>query len=232
MNWRIFNLLFLTMALFACGGDQTKSGNEVVKNDNIVSDTSISEKNSIAKNIIFFGNSLTAAHGLDPSDGFVSLIQQRIDSLGFPYKAINAGLSGETTAGGKERVGWVIRQPVDIFVLELGGNDALRGILPNISFENLDAIIASVKEKYPSSKIVLSGMEAPPNMGEKYTTAFRKMYPDLALKHGAYLIPFFLDGVAGIPELNQGDRIHPNKKGQIILVENVWKVLEELIIKN
>lgn len=181
------------------------------------------------KNIIFFGNSLTAAYGLDIKDGFVSLIQQRLDSLGMDYRTVNAGLSGETTAGGKERINWVLRQPVDIFMLELGGNDALRGLPTESSQDNLEAIILAVKEKYPAAKILLAGMEAPPNMGTDYTAAFRKMYPALAEKHGTALIPFFLENVAGIPDLNQGDRVHPNKVAQKILVENVWKVLEGLL---
>jgi acyl-CoA thioesterase-1 len=183
------------------------------------------------KNIVFFGNSLTAAYGLDPSEGYVALIQQRLDSLGLPYKAINAGLSGETTAGGRERVNWVIQQPLDIFVLELGGNDALRGIEPSATYENLEAIVQTVKGKYPDSKIVLAGMEAPPNMGQKYTSQFRQVYADLAKKHQLALIPFFLANVGGVPELNQADQIHPNKQGQYILRENVWQVLEGLLEK-
>ena len=226
MDHKIFGLLIFAFALTACGSEQTKNEDSPAQKTNAIEKESVTSKK---KNIIFFGNSLTAAYGLDPSEGYVSLIQQRLDSLGLPYKAVNAGLSGETTAGGRERVNWVIRQPVDIFVLELGGNDALRGIAPEASKENLEAIILSVKEKYPAAKIVLAGMEAPPNMGNQYTSAFRQMYPSLAEKYGISLIPFFLDKVAGIPELNQNDRVHPNEKGQLILVENVWGVLEGLL---
>lgn len=182
------------------------------------------------KNIVFFGNSLTAAYGLDDvSKGYVSLLQHRLDSLGLPYRTINAGRSGDTTAEGLDRLDWVTKQDVAIFVLELGGNDALRGIQPSASLENLDAIIQHVKSKYPDAKIVLAGMQAPPNMGKTYTDAFREMYPTLAKRHGAALIPFFLEGVGGVPELNQGDRIHPNEKGQLVLLENVWAVLEGLL---
>lgn len=228
MNFKIYYLLFISTLFFACAGEQSNAPTE---NSEMSDQTQAAteEKKPAAKNIIFFGNSLTAAYGLDPSEGYVSLIQQRIDSLGLSYKAINAGLSGETTAGGKERVDWVIRQPVDIFVLELGGNDALRGLSPEASKENLEAIILTVKEKYPAAKIILAGMEAPPNMGDRYTSAFRSMYPDLSTKHGTSLIPFFLDKVAGIPELNQNDRVHPNEAGQLILVENVWEVLGGLL---
>lgn len=189
----------------------------------------VQENVTSKKTILFFGNSLTAAYGLNPSQGYVTLIQQRLDSLGLPYQTRNAGLSGETSAGGQARVDWVLRQPVDVFVLELGGNDALRGIDTDASFANLSAIIEKVKAKYPDARIVVAGMEAPPNMGEDYTSKFRKMYPDLARKYGAYLIPFFLEGVGGVPELNQQDLVHPNEKGQYVLLENVWKVLQPLL---
>jgi acyl-CoA thioesterase-1 len=182
------------------------------------------------KTIVFFGNSLTAGYGLtNVKDGYVSLIQQRLDSLGLPYHAVNAGLSGETSAGGNDRVNWVISQPVDIFVLELGGNDALRGIQPSETIKNLGSILDKVKAKYPNVQLVLAGMQAPPNLGKTYTDAFKAMYPKLAKEHGAALIPFFLENVGGIPDLNQGDRIHPNEKGQFILRENVWEVLEPLV---
>ena len=159
----------------------------------------------------------------------MSLIQQRLDSLGLPFHAVNAGLSGETSAGGNERVDWVIKQPLDIFVLELGGNDALRGIQTEETIKNLGSIIEKVKTKYPQSQVVLAGMQAPPNMGQAYTQKFSAMYPTLAKEHGASLIPFILENVGGIPDLNQGDRIHPNEKGQYILRENVWKVLEPML---
>lgn len=221
-------LLSIVFVLTACN-DQPVSQDQQAGKDPAEIKANDNPGMSGKKNIVFFGNSLTAAYGLDPSQGYVSLIQQRLDSLGLPYKAINAGLSGETTAGGRERVSWVLRQPVDVFLLELGGNDALRGIEPAASFDNLDAIITTVKEKYPEAKIILAGMEAPPNMGDQYTTAFRNMYPALAKKHGISLIPFFLKDVAGIPGLNQADRIHPNETGQFILRENVWAVMEKLL---
>jgi acyl-CoA thioesterase-1 len=182
------------------------------------------------KTIVFFGNSLTAGYGLtNVKDGYVSLIQQRLDSLGLPYHAVNAGLSGETSAGGNDRVDWVIKTPVDIFVLELGGNDALRGIQPSETIKNLGSILDKVKAKYPDAKLVLAGMQAPPNLGKTYTDQFRGMYPKLAKEHGAALIPFLLENVGGIPELNQGDRIHPNEQGQFILRDNAWKVLKGLV---
>jgi len=185
---------------------------------------------SKAKTIIFFGNSLSAGYGLDPSQGFVGLIEKRIDSLNLNYKIINAGNSGETTSGGKERVGWILEnyQP-DIFVLELGGNDALRGLPVMEAEANLQAIIDAVKEKYPDTKILLAGMMAPPNMGSEYTTKFAAIYPRLAKKNNAALIPFLLDKVGGQPELNLPDGIHPNIAGHQIVRETIWKVLEALL---
>lgn len=180
------------------------------------------------KNILFFGNSLTAAYGLDDiSQGFVGLIQSRIDSLNLPYTCINGGLSGETTAGGNGRVDFVIsQQPVDIFILELGGNDALRGINPESSIKNLQSIVDKVKIKYPSVKIILAGMEAPRNMGAKYIADFHNIYPSLAKKNNLPLIPFILEGVGGIAELNQKDGIHPTEKGNLIIRETIWQSLQ------
>ena len=189
------------------------------------------KKTETRKNIIFFGNSLTAAYGLeDLSKGFVGLIQQRIDSLGLPYRCINAGLSGETTAGGKGRVDWVIdQQPFDIFILELGGNDALRGIQPDDGIQNLQSIIDKVKAKNPSVKIILAGMEAPRNMGNTYLKAFHEMYPTLAKKNNTLLIPFVLEGVGGVAELNQKDGIHPTEVGNKIIAETIWGVLKPIL---
>lgn len=181
------------------------------------------------KNIVFFGNSLTAAYNLSPEQGFTHLIQQKIDALGLPYRCVNAGLSGETTADGKNRIDWVLKQPMDIFVLELGGNDALRGLPVKASRENLQAIMEKVKKRYPDCKIVLAGMLAPPNLGGTYTRDFQKMYPELAQQHQATLIPFLLENVGGIAALNLEDGIHPNVEGQKIVAENVWKVLKPLL---
>ncbi|MBK6929860.1 MAG: arylesterase [Saprospirales bacterium] len=181
------------------------------------------------KTIVFFGNSLTAAYQLSPEQGFPALIQHKIDSLGLPYQCVNAGLSGETTADGKNRIDWVLQQPVDIFVLELGGNDALRGLPVTESKKNLQTIIDRVLDKYPRCKIVLAGMLAPPNLGPAYTKAFSGMYPDLAKTNRAALIPFLLDGVGGEPALNLEDGIHPNVEGHKIVAETVWTVLKPLL---
>jgi acyl-CoA thioesterase-1 len=180
-------------------------------------------------NIVFFGNSLTAGYGLDEEHGFPSLIQRRLDSLGLDYQAVNAGLSGETSAGGLTRIDWVMRQPIAVFVLELGGNDALRGFDLQTTRTNLQGIIDKVKAKYPAAKIVIAGMEAPPNLGKAYTDGFRQIYIDLAQQNQAARIPFLLENVGGIPELNLPDRIHPNQEGQVIVANNVWRVLERVL---
>jgi acyl-CoA thioesterase I len=181
------------------------------------------------KHILFFGNSLTAGFGVSPNQAFPALIGRRIDSLHLPYQVTNAGLSGETSAGGKNRIGWVLRQPVDIFVLELGANDGLRGIPVTETAANLQAIIDAVKAKYPAARIVLAGMQIPPNMGAAYATAFRDTFRQLAAKNKAALIPFLLQGVGGIPGLNQQDGIHPTAEGHKIVANNVWRVLKPLL---
>lgn len=187
------------------------------------------KKPVVMKSILFFGNSLTAGYGLQPSEAFPTLIQKKIDSLNLPYKVINAGLSGETSAGGKSRIDWLLKQPVDVFVLELGANDGLRGIPPQSTKDNLQAIIDKVKAKYPDVKIVLAGMEIPPSMGGSYAAQFRVVFRQLAEKNNLAFIPFLLEGVAGERNLNQGDGVHPTAKGQEILAENTWKVLKDVL---
>ena len=180
------------------------------------------------KVILFFGDSLTAGYGIELEEAFPALIQQRLDSLGLQYTVLNSGLSGETTSGGLNRIDWVLNQKVDIFVLELGANDGLRGIPLDQTRTNLQAIIDKVKQKNPETEIVLVGMQIPPNMGPEYTGEFRKIFPELAQQNEIPLIPFLLDGVAGIPELNLEDGIHPTPEGHKIVTENVWDVLKEV----
>ncbi len=166
---------------------------------------------------------------MDPREAFPALIQNKLDSLGLEYNVINAGLSGETTSGGDSRVDWVLNQKPDVFVLELGANDGLRGIPLAETRANLQSIIDKVREKNPDVEIVLAGMQIPPNMGPEYTAEFRTIFPDLANTNKIALIPFLLDGVAGNPELNQRDGIHPTAEGQLIVASNVWSVLEPLV---
>lgn len=176
--------------------------------------------------ILFYGNSLTAGLGVEPEQSFPNLISRRLDSLGYHYFVINAGLSGETTASGVNRLDWVLGQPVDIFVLELGANDGLRGIPLSETRKNLETIIGKVRESNPEVQIILTGMQLPPNMGPDYTAEFRELFPNLAQTYNTLLVPFLLEGVGGVPELNQADGIHPTPEGHKILAENVWKVLQ------
>lgn len=195
----------------------------------MVISTALSSGQEGQKNILFFGNSLTAGMGLDQNQAFPNLIQQKLNEAGNNYQVINSGLSGETSAGGLNRIDWVLKQPVDIFVLELGANDGLRGLPLGSTKKNLQGIIDKVKTKYPDARIVVAGMMVPPNMGEDYSTEFVKIYPNLAKSNEGKLIPFLLDGVAGNPELNLPDGIHPNVEGQKIVANNVWKVLKNLL---
>ncbi|MBC8033036.1 MAG: arylesterase [Chitinophagaceae bacterium] len=216
--------LFLFMTIIAACGDNGKNDAPKVETEK----PSLSGNDTV-KTVVFFGNSLTAGYGLDPSEAFPALIQQRIDSLGLPFKVINAGVSGETTAGGYARIDWILRQSVDVFVLELGGNDGLRGIPVSESIKNLQAIIDKVRAKYPSAVIVLAGMQIPPSMGKKYGSEFKAIYPALAEKNNLPMIPFLLEGVGGEPKLNLEDGVHPTAEGHKILAENVWAVLKGVL---
>ncbi len=223
-----FRYFLLVLLVVGCGESTDKKQVETTKDDTtkIANEVATTEE----KIILFYGNSLTAAYGLDPKEGFPNRIQQRLDSLGLDYKVINSGLSGETTSGGLNRLDWVLNQPVDIFVLELGANDGLRGIPLSESKKNLQKMIAMVKEKNPDTAIILAGMQIPPNMGADYTNEFKQMYPALAKRNDIRLIPFLLEGVAGNPELNLEDGIHPTAEGQKIVTENVWEILKPLVL--
>lgn len=181
------------------------------------------------KSIVFFGNSLTAGYGVDPSEAYPALIQHKIDSLQLNYRVINAGVSGETSSGGEGRIDWILKQKVDVFVLELGGNDGLRGIPLSATRKNLQAILNKVRAKYPGVKMVLEGMQIPPNLGPAYAITFKNMYPELAATNKIALVPFLLQNVGGDPKLNQQDGIHPNEAGHQIVAQNVWQVLKTLL---
>ena len=193
--------------------------------------TSASLRAAELKTIVFLGDSLTAGYGLDDpaSQAYPALIQAKIDAAHLPYRVVNAGLSGDTTAGGVRRIDWILRQPIDLLVLALGGNDGLRGLAPTLSQDNLQAIIDRLREKNPRTQLVLAGMQMPVSMGEGYAAAFRAMYPALAEKNRAALVPFLLEGVGAQPDLNQPDLIHPTAAGQKLLAENVWKILRPLL---
>ncbi|MDF4202461.1 arylesterase [Maribacter sp. SA7] len=222
-----FRYFLLALLLVGCGETPEKKQTETQTEDVSSTEETISTDDKV---ILFYGNSLTAAYGLDTKEGFPNRIQLRLDSLGLDYKVINSGLSGETTSGGLNRLDWVLNQSVDIFVLELGANDGLRGIPITESMNNLQSMIDMVKDKNPETKIILAGMQIPPNMGADYASQFKMMYPALAKSNDIELIPFLLEGVAGIPDLNLEDGIHPTAEGQKIVTENVWDVLKTIVL--
>lgn len=181
------------------------------------------------KNILMFGDSITAGYGLSEEQAYPALIQDKIDSLGLDHNVINAGLSGETTAGGARRVDWILQQEVDIFLLGLGGNDGLRGIDPSNTKKNLITIIEKVREKDSEIDVILAGMEAPPNLGQQYTSEFRSVFSEVASEKKVTFMPFLLEDVAGIDELNQPDGIHPTAEGQQIIANHIWTYLEPML---
>lgn len=214
--------------LSACGNNQDKdktAGAMANAKPSAASPAATDIKTKV-QNILFFGTSLTAGYGLDPEEAYPALIQKKIDSLGLPYKVINGGLSGETSAAGKSRIDWLLKQPIAVFVLELGANDGLRGLSVTETSANLQAVIDKVKTKYPNVKMVMAGMQMPPNMGAKYTADFKAVFGNLAQKNQMIFVPFLLEGVGGVAKLNQEDGIHPTAEGQQILAENVWKKLK------
>lgn len=182
------------------------------------------------RTVVFYGDSLTAGYGLDnaASEAFPALIQKRIDDAGLAWRVVNAGLSGDTTSGGMRRLDWVLRQPADIFVLELGANDGLRGLPLDLVKKNLNAIIDRVRAKNPATVVVLTGMRMPVNMGD-YAREFDAIFPEIARERGLPLIPFLLEGVGGLPSMNLPDGIHPNVAGHRRVADNVWPVLAPLL---
>jgi acyl-CoA thioesterase-1 len=175
--------------------------------------------------VLFLGNSLSAGYGVEPDSAFPNLIKARIDSLGWSIEIVNAGLSGETTSGGLRRIDWLLRRRIDVLVLELGGNDGLRGIPTEVTRANLQAIIDKTRARHPDAEIILAGMQIPPNLGHEYTREFRQIYPSLAEENDTHLIPFLLEGVGGVARLMQGDGIHPTEEGHRVVAENVWDIL-------
>ena len=218
-----FSALFLVLifGIVSCNNSSTDS--TPTKQEEVTNKPA--DSSGKTKTILFFGNSLTAGYGVEPAEAYPALVQDKIDSLDLKYKVVNAGVSGETTAGGNSRIDWILKQPMDIFVLELGANDGLRGIPLATTEQNLQSIIDKVRAAYPEVTIILEGMQIPPNMGHEYTTGFKDIYPRLAKENKIELIPFLLKDVAGNPKLNQQDGIHPTAEGHKILAETVWEVL-------
>lgn len=184
---------------------------------------------SVSPVILFVGTSLTAGLGLDPSQAYPARIEERVRAEGLPYRVVNAGVSGETSAAARRRLDWLLRQPVAVLVIETGANDGLRGQDPAATRAEIQAMIDRARQVSPPPRILLLGMQAPPNMGREYTDAFRAVYADLARANGVTLVPFLLEGVAGLEHLNQADGIHPTADGQRVLADNVWPHLRPLL---
>ena len=226
MKFPVYILMMSSFLFTSCGNNENSQ--QITSKDSVVEQENNNTSTDV-KTILFFGNSLTAGYGLEPSQAFPALIQEKLDSIGLPYIVVNAGVSGETTSGGSERIDWILRQPIDVFVLELGANDGLRGIPVSETKKNLQTIIDKVKQKYPDVILVLAGMQVPPNMGAQYSKDFRDIFPELAQKNDMILIPFLLEGVGGERDLNQTDGIHPTAEGHEILAENIWQAIKDSI---
>lgn len=184
-----------------------------------------------SKTILFMGDSITAGYGVGDDRAYPALLQEKLDDLDYEYTVINAGVSGETSAGGLSRIEWLLKRPLDIFVLELGANDGLRGQPVESTRKNLTAILEKVKEKFPEAQLFLAGMRVPPNMGSDYAREFQSAFPEIAQKTGAHLIPFVLEGVGGVETLNLPDGIHPNQEGHAVIADLIWQHLISFLEK-
>jgi acyl-CoA thioesterase I len=211
--------------------DVNLNGNEKASssNPNLMGDTPTLRSPSTSIRILYLGDSITAGFGIGQEEAFPHLVQLKAQNAGLSTTTIDAGVSGDTSTGGLNRIDWLLKDRIDVLVLELGGNDGLRGVDLTLTSENLAQIIIKTKAKWPESTIVVAGMMVPPNLGHEYTEQFRSIFPALATAHGATLIPFVLEGVGGIRELNQPDGIHPTANGHKIIAETVWETLEPLL---
>lgn len=181
------------------------------------------------KTVVFLGDSLSAGYGVKPAEAFPALVEEKIHEAHLPFAVENAGLSGDTTAGGLRRIDWLLQRKIDVLVIELGGNDGLRGLPVSAIKTNIQAIIDKARAKYPDVKIVLAGMQIPPNLGSDYARQFQQVFADLAQANNAALIPFLLEGVGGLAQFNQADSIHPNATGHRMVADVVWKTLEPIL---
>ena len=227
MNRRFLSLI--TFALLACSPEARPDPEQRERDAANAPDAAFQEPDDGARGprVVFLGTSLTAGLGLDsPEEGYVHRLSELADSAGLPMDVVNAGVSGDTSAGGLRRLEWILREPLDVLVVELGANDGLRGQNPTATAQNLRDIVREVRERYPSATVLLTGMEAPPNLGEPYTESFRAIFPTVAEDMGTPLVPFLLAGVAGVPGLNQDDGIHPTPQGHDLMAQNVWPYLE------
>lgn len=221
---------FALAVMIGCGGDGRNSASaDGSDSADVGADSAEEVATDERATVLVLGTSLTAGLGLQPEDAYPALLQERVDSLGLPYRIVNAGVSGETSAGALRRLDWLMRQDFDVLVLETGANDMLRGMDLDSTRANIQRIVGRVRAERPDTEIVLAGMLAPPNLGKEYTDQFREMYVELAEENDLALIPFLLRGVGGIPEMNQADGIHPNEEGARAVADNVWEVLGPIL---
>lgn len=236
---RLYLLLFVgVLGLVGCGQDRSNSSSlpasdeaapETASPDSTVASVDTTDT---GLRVLVLGNSIAAGAGVSSQQAFPALLQQKVDSLGWNVQIQNAGVSGETTAGGRQRIGWLLQDTVDVLVLELGGNDGLRGIDPSVTRENLHGIIDTTLATYPEARVLLAGMQIPPNLGQKYTEQFRQVYPTVAEQYDRVtLIPFILDEVAGVDSLMQDDGIHPTAAGHRLVAQKIWSDLRPLLDK-
>lgn len=231
MWWKLPALVVIVTLCAACASSgEAGPGASPVNSPTTLADPQAAPPGEAPRRVILFlGDSLSAGYGLDPEQAFPALIQDRIDGQGLPFEVVNAGLSGDTTSGGLARIDWLLKRPVDVLFLELGGNDGLRGISPKVTSKNLQGIIDKTRQSYPEAAVVVAGMLVPPNMGPDYFAQFRSVFPEIASRNNATLIPFLLEGVAGRPELNLPDGIHPTARGHGLVAEHVWGFLKPIL---
>ena len=234
----MITLLAVSLSVAACGpgpadSDVVRSAHQEGSTSGAPADTSLGVGTASAGapgRVVFVGTSLTAGYGLSDQEArFTERVQSKIDSAGLVFEVVNAGVSGDTSAGGLRRMGWLLRAPVRVLVIELGANDGLRGLPTEAMRRNLQAVMDSTRARYPDVEFVLAGMEAPPNLGPEYGSEFRAVFAQLARLNEAVLIPFLLEGIAGEPELNQLDGIHPTAEGHGLVSETVWAFLEPVL---
>lgn len=220
---KVASLLYgALLAVVACSGSAPEAGSAAPAAESVVAAAP-------RQTILVVGTSLTAGLGLEPEQAYPALLQQKVDSANLPFEVVNAGVSGETSSALLRRIDWLLQQPFDWVVVETGANDGLRGVPVETMRANIRQIIAAIRAARPGARIALVRMEAPPNLGAQYTRAFRESFPLIAREAGVELLPFLLDGVAGVRSLNQGDGIHPNEQGARLVAENIWKGLRPLL---
>lgn len=220
-------MLPLVAAVFAaCAKGGTPAVSDAAATD---SAAAAPEATGAPVRVVFVGTSLTAGLGLDPDSAYPARIQRKADSAGLAVTVVNAGVSGETSAGALRRIDWVLREPADLIVLETGANDGLRALRVDSTRANLEGIVRRIRSALPSSRVVLMQMEAPTNLGPRYTTEFRAMFRSVAAAEGIGIAPFLLDSVAGVARLNQPDGVHPNDAGERIVADNVWRAIEPVL---